>query len=67
MNVVQVIGFENVKIKHHEMTILSSSTIKIENMKIYDYKCKLRHKTFHSNACYHIFLVFIYHSMKKSL
>ena len=36
-------------------------------MKIYNYECKLRHKILLSNACYHIFLVFIYHSMKIRL
>ena len=33
------LGHDNMQIKH----------------KIYNYKCELRHKTFHSNVCYHIF------------
>ena len=29
------------------------------NMQKYDYKCKLRHKTFHFYACYHTLSAFI--------
>ena len=34
-------------------------------MKIYAHSSNLSQKTFHSNAFHHIFLVFMYHSMKK--